>query len=90
VDVDEFPAAADRALALALATCAVDVDEVEAARVAGTGTAFKRINAAKLTMSCEKSDDGLPLVVVFTRLVVLSGIGLNWQILPKQDHEFTS
>ena len=46
---------------------------------AGAGGASIRINAAKLTMSDEKSEAWLPLLVVSVRLVVSSGRGLKRQ-----------
>src|SRR5258705_10632442 len=46
---------------------------------AGTGSDDKRENAAKLTVSDEKSEAGLPLVSVGDRMVLSSGVPLNWQ-----------
>src|SRR5215471_5697724 len=81
VDVVGEPAAEGRTLEL-LATWSDDEDVVLVEAVvadAGFGAANIRMNAEKLTMSDEKSDAGLPLFVVFVRLVVLSGRLLNWQ-----------
>jgi hypothetical protein len=65
----------------------VDVDEVVGddevvgvPDVAGVGGAVMRINAAKLTMSEEKSDAWLPLGLEAVRGVVSSGRGLSRQL----------
>ena len=91
-DDDVAPEAAERTLVVeALATstgaavvdAAAVVDEVDWAAGdvpdAGVGGASIRMKAAKFTMSEEKSEAGLALLVLFTRLVVLSGDALNWQ-----------
>ena len=83
VDVEEVEdaAAAIAELAVAAATCVEDDEDVAGVlEVAGVGGASMRMKAAKLTMSCEKSEAGLPLLVLLTRLVVLSGKLLNWQL----------
>jgi hypothetical protein len=57
------------------ATCVGEAAAV-VAPVAGVGGASKRMNIAKLMMSDEKSDDGLPLGVGSVKFVVSSGVEL--------------
>jgi hypothetical protein len=81
VDVEVVEDAAAMALvAVAAATCVVAGVAAAGAAVdvAGVGGANMRMKAAKLMMSPEKSDAGLPLLVLLTSLVVLSGKLLNW------------